>query len=256
MFELEHHQKIQQILKCLDADFFKEIGAYFGGGTLLSLRYGEYRWSKDIDFICPVGKGYKALRLAVMDKGYEAIFKSRQGIELPREIKADQYGIRFAVVVDETVIKFEIVAEARIQLDAPIFLSWSLIPCLGFIDSCAEKLLANADRWNDSSIESRDLIDLAMLRLQAAIPEASYVKAEDAYPVRSCLQKAVIAFQQKSDYRKSCFKSLQVKNLAQVIDGLDLLAQDFGLPLTVRIDKEHHVDEYGLPLQIEPKHYD
>ncbi|MCB1674364.1 MAG: nucleotidyl transferase AbiEii/AbiGii toxin family protein [Pseudomonadales bacterium] len=57
MFELEHHQKIQRILNCLDADFFKEIGAYFGGGTLLSLRYGEYRWSKGIDFICPVGKG-------------------------------------------------------------------------------------------------------------------------------------------------------------------------------------------------------
>lgn len=251
MFALEHHQKIQHILWCLNDDFFKRVGAYFGGGTLLSLRYGEYRWSKDVDFICPIGNGYRQLRTAVMDEGYDALFQSQHGIELPREIKADQYGIRFAVVIDGTVIKFEIVAEARIQLEAPEFLDWLAIPCLSFIDSCAEKLLANADRWNDTAVESRDLIDLAMLRLQAPIPEMSYLKAEAAYPVRLSLQKAILAFQQKSDYRKTCFQSLQVKNLPLVIDGLDLLAHDLSLPLTERVEKERYVDEYGLPLQTE-----
>lgn len=251
MFALEHHQKIQHILRSLKPDFFKDVGAYFGGGTLLSLRYGEYRWSKDIDFICPVGDGYRQLRTAVMDAGYDAIFQSQQGIELPRAIKADQYGIRFAVVIDGTVIKFEIVAEARIQLEAPEFLDWLAIPCLSFVDSCAEKLLANADRWHDTAVESRDLIDLAMLRLQAPIPEISYFKAEAAYPVRSSLQKAIVAFQQKSDYRKSCFKSLQIKKLSQVIDGLDLLAQDLNLPLAERMEKEQHFDEYGLSIQTE-----
>jgi hypothetical protein len=34
--------------------------AYFGGGTLLTFEFEEYRWSKDVDFIASVGtQGYK-----------------------------------------------------------------------------------------------------------------------------------------------------------------------------------------------------
>ncbi|WGZ95224.1 MAG: nucleotidyl transferase AbiEii/AbiGii toxin family protein [Candidatus Thiothrix putei] len=234
MFDLEHHQKILTILNALDADFCRDVSAYFGGGTLLALQYGEYRWSKDIDFICPLGAGYRKLRTDMAEKGYAALFKDQSGIGLPREFKADQYGVRFAVVVGDTLIKFEMVAEARIALDAPVYPEWCALPCLGFADSCSEKLLSNADRWADAGVRSRDLIDLAVLRLQAEIPALAIDKAENAYPVKLPLFKALTRFQSNPDYRRQCFTALQVKSSAQIMDGIDLLAADYALPPSVR----------------------
>ena len=234
MFELEHHQKILKILNALNVEFCRDVSAYFGGGTLLALQYGEYRWSKDIDFICPLGAGYRKLRSDIADYGYAALFKDQSGIGLPREFKADQYGVRFAVVVDDTLIKFEMVAEGRIALDAPVYPEWCSLPCLSFADSCSEKLLSNADRWADAGIKSRDLIDLAMLRLQAEIPVSATDKAENAYPVIMPLLKALARFQSSPDYRRQCFAALQVKNPAQLMDGIDLLAADHELPPSTR----------------------
>ncbi len=51
-FNVDHHNKILTILKSLDSNVLRDSNAYFGGGTLLALEFGEYRWSKDIDFIC------------------------------------------------------------------------------------------------------------------------------------------------------------------------------------------------------------
>lgn len=246
MFRLEHHRQIAIILDSLNPDFLVRCKACFGGGTLLTLKYGEYRWSKDIDFICPVGEGYRTLRAAIMDEGLDALFARRDSLEFPRDIKADQYGVRFPVRVDGTIIKFEIVAEARIALNPPERPDWTAVPCLDFADSCAEKLLANADRWNDSSVESRDLIDLAVLRQQGRIPQAAFDKAEAAYRVRQPLEYALAAFAAKPAYRRACFRSLQVTQPAYVLDGLDLLAADAGLEAFVREDSEKPSD-WWLP---------
>ncbi|MEE9353951.1 MAG: nucleotidyl transferase AbiEii/AbiGii toxin family protein [Methylococcaceae bacterium] len=229
LFEIEYHQKIITVLESLNADFFHEIGAYFGGGTLLALLYGEYRWSKDIDFICPVGEGYRKLRSNMANQGYDALFKNRSSINLPREFKADQYGIRFAVVLDQMLIKFEIIAEGRISLDKPSLYDWCPVPCLNFADSCSEKLLANADRWADSAIKSRDLIDLATLRQQSDIPVKAYDKAGLAYPVVPPLIKSVTHFQTNPNYRKECYDVLQIKSQRKILDGIDLLANDHGI---------------------------
>lgn len=238
MFKLDHHNYVLTILDSLRSDFFNDISAYFGGGTLLTLLYGEYRLSKDIDFICPIGDGYRLLRSEIYDKNYSALFKNFSGITLPREIKADQYGVRFAVKVNDSPIKFEIVAEARISLQTAEYHTWSDVPCLSFEDSCAEKLLANSDRWADRSSESKDLIDLSMLRLQSEIPENSIKKAEAAYPVMKPLEKAIRFFQSEPVYRAKCFSSLQVQQRVRVIDGLDLLAADFDISSTKRNDDE------------------
>jgi hypothetical protein len=246
MYTLEHHRKVATILDSLDSGFLARCRAYFGGGTLLALKYGEYRWSKDIDFICPVGEGYRALRAALMDEGLNALFHSRDDLEFPRDIKADQYGVRFPVRVDGTIIKFEIVAEARITLNPPEYPVGITVPCLDFADSCAEKLLANADRWDDSSVESRDLIDLAVLRQQGVIPASAFDKAEIAYRVRQPFRLALTAFAAKPAYRRSCFQSLQISRAAYVMDGLDLLMADAGLPPTVREDHEKPAD-WWLP---------
>lgn len=59
MFERDFHRKILTVLSHLDAPFLAGCRAYFGGGTLVSLRHREYRLSQDIDFMCPVGLGYR-----------------------------------------------------------------------------------------------------------------------------------------------------------------------------------------------------
>ncbi|WP_251955880.1 hypothetical protein [Nostoc commune] len=52
------------------------------------------------------------------------------------------------------------------------------------------KLLSNSDRYADDSVEARDLIDLAILRLRSPIPQASIEKAKRAYQVMRPLERA------------------------------------------------------------------
>ncbi|HEY9849465.1 MAG TPA: nucleotidyl transferase AbiEii/AbiGii toxin family protein [Leptolyngbyaceae cyanobacterium] len=238
MFFQNFHQKIMAVLNQLDANFLQECKAYFGGGTFVSLNHGEYRLSKDIYFLCSSGEGYRLLRQQIADRGYNAIFRSCDRIRLTGEIQANQYGVRFPIFVEDTLIKFEIVREGRIQLGEPDYPSWCPVPCLNIIDSFAEKLLANSDRWLDSSVESRDLIDLAVQRLTSPIPQAAIDKAEAAYPVVEPLKKAILNFQEKPDYRDRCFSALRIVEPSVIIDGIDLLTGDFGLEKTVRTWKE------------------
>lgn len=238
MFKREFHQKILTVLNRLNADFLADCRAYFGDGTLASLRHGEHRLSKDIDFMCPLGKEYRLLRQGVLDKGYEAIFATFNAIELPREIQTDMYGVRFPVIVGGTPIKFEIIVEGYIQFEEPDYPSWSPVACLNETDSFAEKLLANADRWPDQRKGSRDLIDLAVQRLASPIPAEAIAKAENAYPAIEPLKRSIRNFQQKPDYREECFKSLLVNAPEIIIDGLDLLASDFGIEPTTRTFNE------------------
>lgn len=234
MFNREFHQKILTVLSHLNAEFLADCHTYFGGGTLVSLRHGEHRLSKDIDFMCPIGQGYRLLRQGILDRGYDAIFTSFGDIVLPREIQANQYGIRFPVILDQTPIKFEIVVEGYIQFGSPDYPSWSPVPCLNETDSFAEKLLANADRWPDRRKDSRDIIDLAVQRLAYPMPAEAITKAEKAYPVIEPLKRAIQNFQQQPDYREECFKNLMVNAPERIIDGLDLLASDFGIEATTR----------------------
>lgn len=238
MFDHSHHQKIHLILDSLNPAIFKEIGAYFGGGTLITLLNGEYRWSKDIDFICPVGPGYRRLREIVSD-GYfrpHVFFSSTDNLEFPREMKADQYGVRFLVIADQTPIKFEIIAEARMELNIPVILDWIPVPTLDHDDQCSEKLLANSDRWADTSVESRDLIDLAILRHKGAISEAAIAKAKNAYPVIPELKKALHKFIENDQYRNKCFLALEIEDQSAILQGVNLLSQDMELGIAIEID--------------------
>lgn len=241
-FRLEHHNKIVKILESLNPSVLREGSAYFGGGTLLAFDFQEYRWSKDIDFISPIAtSGYKYLRTVIFDGGYEALFHDLSGITIGRGT-TDQYAIRMIVLVDDVPIKMEIIAEARFQLDPPRYPDWSSVPCLSLNDCFTSKLLSNSDRFMDDSVESRDLIDLAVLRLQSPIPQESIKKAEQAYEVMRPLRSAVIRFQEHIEYRKKCFNNLQVHKplIPLIIDGLDCLASDLNLDITERGFWEQH----------------
>lgn len=102
------------------------------------------------------------------------------------------------------------------------------------IDCWAEELLANADRWTDEGTRSRDLIDLGELRSRSSLLTAATLKAETAYQVSSALTKALTRFRTNSDWRDRCYQSLAIDKPDRVIDGIDLLANDLGLPATIR----------------------
>jgi predicted nucleotidyltransferase component of viral defense system len=235
-FRYPIHNQILQILEAVNHDFFQECSAFFGGGTMLALEYGEYRLSRDIDFLCPYGEAFSRLRRGVFDQGYEALFDLDKchGISFPRDIRTDRDGVRFAVQMGETILKFEIVAEGRITFESPSQPKWSPVACLSLVDQIAEKLLATGDRWADGAISSRDLIDLSILKQKTAFPEAAISKAEAAYPTVEPLKRAILAFQAKPSYRLQCYERLQIEVPAVVIDGLDLLSTQFDLPLCDR----------------------
>lgn len=79
-----------------------------------------------------------------------------------REPRADQYGVRAVLSVNDQPIKFEIVREGRVAVEGAQVVDMP-VPCLSRNDLYTEKLLANADRWADKSTMSRDIIDLAMM---------------------------------------------------------------------------------------------
>ncbi len=239
-FKLDHHHKILTILNSLDDKVLKKGSAYFGGGTLLALDFDEYRWSKDIDFISPVSSsGYGYLRTVVFDSGYKGLFRDLSKIKIGSGT-TNQYGIRMVVSVNDTLIKMEIIAEARFELDLPRYPEWSPVACLSLSDCFTSKLLANSDRFTDESIESRDLIDLAVLRLQSIIPPEAVKKAEKAYEVMRPLTRAIQRFQERPDYRRECFAGLKIdkQQVPKIIDGIDLLARDVDLAATERVFNE------------------
>jgi hypothetical protein len=234
-FQIGHHQLIYRVLEQLNRDFLGECRAYFGGGTLLALDMGEYRTSNDVDFICPFGADYRKLRNAIFDRSPRILLQDNSDLKIER-FTADQYGVRMSIVVDGIPIKTEIIAEARFELEPPRQPSWSPVMCLSITDCFTSKLLANADRYADASVYSRDLIDLAFLRNHQSIPAISIDKAEAAYRVMIPLKKAVTKFQLDPELRFRCYENLTIADIDrdQLIDGIDLLAMDLGLPKTSR----------------------
>lgn len=214
-FERPHHQAIATILKSLDADLLAGNHCLFGGGTAIALRYGEYRESIDIDFLVSDLAGYRNLRqLMTSPAGLGSIVRPGATIRTLREIRADQYGIRTIVATDNINIKFEILLEARIQFAPPdpdggICGVATLTP----LDMLASKLLANADRWADDSVFSRDLIDMAMMQPTARLLQSACEKAEGAYgaSIRRDLLEAVGKLLTRDGRLEQCMSALKIE---------------------------------------------
>lgn len=238
IFEHPWHNQIITILRSVRSEFLCSCQTYFGGGTLLALDYGEYRLSRDIDFLCPNGRDYSRLRTAIYEQGYGAIFTEVTAFALVQEPRTDQYGVRFPILINGQTIKFEIISEGRISFDSPSFPEWSPVACLSIGDRITEKLLANSDRWADASTNAKDLIDLAILKTLITFPDTAIEKAEAVYPVIAPLQRAIQNFQNKPDYRLRCYERLSIKYPPQVINGLDRLALEFNLDATERTFRE------------------
>lgn len=212
MFERPHHRHIAAVLEQLNSDVLKEYRCLFGGGTAIALAFGEFRESVDIDFMCDDKDGYREMRSLVDQRGLSWAFSSAAKIE--REPRVDQYGIRSAVSMGgERPIKFEIVFESRITMDEPrpderICGAWRLTA----VDLVASKLMANADRWPDDSVMSRDLIDLAMMAPGASMMAAGRAKAELAYgsSIASAFAKARAGLLKREGRLKACLQAMRM----------------------------------------------
>jgi Nucleotidyl transferase AbiEii toxin, Type IV TA system len=231
MFRREQHRKVLSLLHAFDSEILSRCRFFFGGGTRIVLDLDEYRESRDVDFLCADGEGYAELRFQAATKGYDALFKTspRDGLLFPREMRIDQYGIRFPVEIDGVMIRVELIREARIGLGPGARPSWSPVDCLAATDCYAEKVLANSDRWADRQFLSRDLIDLAALRSQLGpVPEEAWSKVEHAYRTagRDDLLKAIETFNRDDSYQQRCFQGLHLDDPARVLEGVNQLRQD------------------------------
>lgn len=184
MFERPHHQRIAHVLSALDGGVLAQLSCWFGGGTCIALKFGEYRESVDIDFLVSDPAGYRELRqLLTGVEGFTPITRpGAMPLELLREVRADQYGIRTQVRMDGYAIKFEIAREARIALQTPEPQDQICgVGTLTLLDLATSKLLANSDRQADAGVFSRDVIDLAMMDL--TLPQLRNAREKPAKPM-------------------------------------------------------------------------
>ena len=221
MFEREHHRRIEQLLRSLNAPLLHDKGCYFGGGTAMALRYGEYRESIDVDFLVSGIDGYRALRqLTGGADGIGALAAPGHLLDPVRPLRADQYGLRTQLRVDGVAIKFEIVLEGRIQFESPgpsdrIAGVATLTP----LDMAAGKLLANTDRWADTNTHSRDLIDLAMMVAPRALLSRALAKAATAYgdSVQEALAKSLTAALTRDRWLERCMSALGMQRIPEAL---------------------------------------
>lgn len=218
MYKREHHRRIGAALEALDAGILLQARCFFGGGTAIALQLGEFRESRDIDFLCADQGGYRLVRERVADRGIGALLLPGSPVEVVREARLDRDAIRAVLAVDSMPIKFEIVREARIDL-AGEAVPGIPVPCLFRTDLFAEKLLANADRYADKSASSRDIIDLlVMQRHWGAVPAEAWETAKAAYgeSVRAAYNKGKGMLADKT-YRAACFEKMDVSPEARKI---------------------------------------
>lgn len=118
LFERAHHVRVAGVLDALDAELLAPSNCYFGGGTAIALRYGEYRESVGVGFLVSDSSEYSPIREKVRGpEGFNAL--TRRPIPVLRPVVTDQYGIRTLLDVDGQPIEFEIIFEGRIGLQPP-----------------------------------------------------------------------------------------------------------------------------------------
>ena len=188
----------------------------------MALRFGEYRESLDVDFLVSDPEGYRRLR-GLLAHGRSLAPIVHAGVIVPaldRDVRADQYGIRTAVEIQGTAIKFEIVREARIALDAPGKDDEVCgVSTLTVVDLAASKLLANSDRGLDDSTFAHDVIDLAMMAPRLPQLRQALGKAEQAYgdAVRRDLAGALDRLRERKRWLEHCMLAMQMRTPQAVL---------------------------------------
>jgi hypothetical protein len=210
-----------------------EHQCFFGGETAIALRYGEFRESVDIDFLISDIGLYGKVRNDIRDHhDLSPLLLPGKTLELIRDLRTDQYGIRTVIGIGEAKIKLEIISEGRISFDLPEpkeFIDG--IPSLTRLDSIASKLLVNSDRYADDSVYSLDLIDLAMIKPTKKELHLAMEKAKKAYG--DSIQRDLV--------RSIDYLFRREKRLDKCTDYLKI-----DLPVSVIYQKIQKLKEYAL----------
>jgi Nucleotidyl transferase AbiEii toxin, Type IV TA system len=225
-FRRPHHRLVARALKSMDAGFLLRTECWFGGGTMLAMTLGEYRESRDIDFLCSSRSGFRSLRETVTDRSLGDIFP--QSFDLARDVRADRDGIRTFLKIENVPVKFEIILEARIDLDGAIDKTLG-VPTLRREYAIAEKFLANADRGLDESTLSRDLVDLAFIAAHSGrqpLVEGMEI-AEQAYgsTIQRSLRSTLDRFKGNRGRTNADIRSLGVDDAQTLRKGIQLLGK-------------------------------
>lgn len=219
-FSRPRHRLVWRVLESLNSPLLASTRCFFGGGTRIVLELDEYRESVDVDFLCSDRSGYRTLRSMITQSSFGDLF--REEVELMREIRADMYGIRTFLMIDNQPLKFEIVFEGRMDLDGVAVKPFP-VPVLDRSSCIAEKLLANTDRGRDTSTRSRDIVDLAFMSAAWSREDLStgLARAIDVYgdAVQRELTAALARFGDRT-YRKQCTRDLAVSNPRTLSRGL------------------------------------
>lgn len=220
------HRRIAGILARLDATFLEDADCFFGGGTQLVMSHGEFRESRDIDFLVSSKAGLRMLRETVNERSLGRIFKGR--IHLAKEVRAERDAIRTYITEDSASepVKFEIVIEGRIELEGAMDSALG-VPRLELPWAVAEKLLANADRGRATEHRARDVIDLAFVSLEVDEPAliAGHELAQGAYgrAIQRELDEVLKMLDLDAKYRSQCIEDLLIEDVKALRKGLDRL---------------------------------
>ncbi len=219
------HQQVHAVLTRLDSTFLTQARCFFGGGTRIVFELGEYRESRDMDFLCSDRDSYRLLRESISETSLGPVLSS--DLSLAREIRADQYGIRTFIEDDGIKLKFEIVREARIEIDGEN-VAGVPVACLTRRHCFAEKFLANADRGLDASTLSRDIVDLAFMieSWSRQDADAGMAMAKMAYGDSVPRALATVARKMRDDkiYRNRCVDGLAISEPKILSAGIKTLA--------------------------------
>ena len=225
-FKRAEHNEVLGALAQLDAAFLRDSQCFFGGGTRIVLELGEYRLSKDIDFLCADVAGYRAVRETISEASLGAIAKP--GLRLARDVRGDQYGIRTALQCATQRLKFEIVREARIGLEGATIPRLP-VSCLTHAHCFAEKFLANADRGMDASTLARDVVDLAFMiegwGASGAAAGADLARVAYGPTIDRELARALAKLRSERTFRARVIEGLAIEDTATLSSGLEALAR-------------------------------
>ena len=122
--------------------------------------------------------------------------------------------------VDGIDIKFEIVLEARIELEPPAADDCLCgVATLTPLDMATSKLLANSDRWRDDAVLSRDLIDLAMMVPSKQLLAKAIAKAKLAYgdSIESALAKAITDLRERPHRLDKCMQTMRMTTVPKAV---------------------------------------
>jgi hypothetical protein len=93
------------------------------------------------------------------------------------------------------------------------------IATLTRLDLAASKLLANADRWADRAVFSRDLIDLAMMQPTASTLQNAISTASRAYDdsIITCLNAAIANLRENPRRLDECMTALGMHDTPKAV---------------------------------------